>query len=109
MAMEHEDCVLGSRLAIWVLEEAELKVYLTASTEVRAQRIQKREGGTFEERLHETRVRDANDTARYRRIYGIDNTDPSVAHLVIDTDSLTSEEVVQKILDRVARMERLAH
>lgn len=109
MAMEYDNCVLGSRLAIWVLQEADLKVYLTASTEVRASRILKREGGTFEQRYQQTVDRDANDTARYQRIYGIDNTDPSVADLVIDTDSLTSDDVVQVILDRVAQMDRNGH
>lgn len=102
MALEQTDCVLGSRLAIWMLKEADLKVYLTASSEERASRILKREGGTFEQRLEETVTRDANDTARYKRIYGIDNTDPSVADLVIETDELLSEEVADLILEAVA-------
>ena len=33
MAMAIPDCVLGSRLAIWMLEKADLKVYLTATAE----------------------------------------------------------------------------
>lgn len=102
MALERPDCVLGSRLAIWMLKEADLKVYLTASTEERASRILKREGGTFEQRLEETVTRDANDTARYKRIYGIDNTDPSVADLVIETDELSSDEVADVVLKAVA-------
>ena len=44
MAMEGS-CVLGSRLAVWMLKEADLKVYLCASPEVRAERIRIREGG----------------------------------------------------------------
>ncbi len=59
MALARKDCVLGSRLAIWVLKEADLKVYLTASSEVRARRIQVREGGSLEQRLDETMRRDA--------------------------------------------------
>lgn len=38
-----ESCVLGSRLAIWMLKEADLKVYLAADDDVRAQRILNRE------------------------------------------------------------------
>ena len=38
MAMEKKDCILASRLAIWMLEKADLKVYLTATAETRAQR-----------------------------------------------------------------------
>ena len=48
MALEQESCVLGSRLAIWVLKEADLKVYLEASLEVRVARIRRREGGSLE-------------------------------------------------------------
>lgn len=103
MALEQPDCVLGSRLAIWVLEEADLKVYLTASTAERASRILRREGGTFEQRLQETVTRDTNDTARYKRIYGIDNTDPSIADVVITTDELSSDEVASLILEEVER------
>ena len=104
MALEQPNCVLGSRLAIWMLKEADLKIYLTASSEERASRILKREGGTFEQRLEETLRRDENDTARYKRIYGIDNTDPSVADMVIQTDELESDEVAQMILERVKQL-----
>jgi len=98
MALARKDCVLGSRLAIWVLKEADLKVYLTASSEVRARRIRVREGGSLEQRLDETLCRDARDSARYMRIYGIDNSDTDAAHLVIDTDGKSPEEICEKIV-----------
>ncbi|MDD3823268.1 MAG: AAA family ATPase [Sphaerochaetaceae bacterium] len=101
MALAHEHCVLGSRLAIWMLKEADLKVYLTATDEERAQRILRREGGSFSERLAQTKSRDRNDTARYMRIYGIDNTDPAVADMVIDTEGLSPEQIASLIIDRV--------
>ena len=102
MAMAVPDCVLGSRLAIWMLREADLKVYLTASAETRARRILKREGGTFEERYRETVERDNHDSARYMKIYGIDNTSAEeVADLVISTDDKTPEEIVSIIASRV--------
>ncbi len=103
MAMSQENCVLGSRLAIWMLKEADLKIYLTATTKVRSTRIHKREGGTLEERLEQTSRRDEKDTARYKRIYGIDNSDTSVADLVIDTDGLGPIEVVDIILEEIAK------
>lgn len=99
MAMRTENSILGSRLAIWNMQEADLKVYLTASDEERARRITKREGGTIEEQLEITRRRDTNDTERYKRIYGIDNNDTSVADLVIDTEGKTPEEIVDIILN----------
>lgn len=101
MALKETDCVLGSRLAIWMLKEADLKIYLQASLEERVRRIHIREGGSKEERLRETRRRDAYDTARYKRIYGIDNTDPSVADLVIETDLLSPEQVAETIVKEI--------
>ena len=100
MAMGEKDCVLGSRLAIWMLGKADYKVYLRAKGETRAARIFKREGGSLEERFKETERRDRNDSTRYKRIYGIDNDKPElVADLIIDTDELTPENIVDKIIE----------
>ena len=102
MAMALPDCVLGSRLAIWMLRDADLKVYLTASAETRASRILKREGGTFEERYNQTVNRDNHDSARYMKIYGIDNTKAEeVADIVIATDDKSPEEIVDIIIKAV--------
>ena len=106
MAMAVPDCVLGSRLAIWMLRDADLKVYLTASAETRARRILKREGGTFEQRYNQTVGRDSHDSARYMRIYGIDNTSAEeVADIVIATDERTPEEIASIIIDAVRSKE----
>ena len=105
MAMNAENCVLGSRLAIWMLKEADLKVYLTASAETRANRILKREGGTFEERYAQTVRRDNNDSGRYMEVYGIDNSKADeVADLIIATDDKTPEEIVNIIMEKVSKI-----
>lgn len=105
MAMAQTNCVLGSRLAIWMLKEADLKVYLTAATEVRAERIFLREGGSFIQRLEETEKRDKHDSARYQRIYGIDNSDHSLADLVIETDSISPQEISELIVAKVKTLQ----
>ena len=105
MAMEKENCILASRLAVWMLKDADLKVYLTASPETRAKRIQKREGGSLEQRMQETVGRDAKDSARYRVVYGIDNSHPEdVCDMVIATDDLNPEEIVSLILEKIAEI-----
>jgi cytidylate kinase len=88
LAREGGGCVLGSRLAIWMLPEADLKVYLRASSATRAGRIKNREGGSLAEVEAFTEERDRQDRERYIRIYGIDNDDYSFADLIIDTDEL---------------------
>ena len=101
MAMEKANCILGSRLAIWMLKDADFKVYLKASDEERARRITKREGGSYEQRLKQTQARDGHDSARYKRIYGIDNDDTSSADLVIDTEGRTPESIVDEIVKAI--------
>ena len=104
MAMAVPDCVLGSRLAIWMAEKADLKVYLRATPETRAKRIFKREGGSYEERYAETVRRDKANTKRYMDIYGIDNTKPeSVADIIIDTDDKTPEEIASIIISEAGK------
>ena len=80
------------------------KVYLYAPLEVRARRIQKREGGRFEEILEETRERDRRDAGRYLALYGIDiDRYEEVADLVIDTTELTPEEITERIVASVQK------
>ena len=97
------NCVLGSRLAIWMVDFADLKVFLEASIETRASRIVKREGGTFQERYDETAARDESDTNRYKQLYGIDNNQHSFADMIIDTALLTPDQIVDLIAAEVKR------
>lgn len=91
------DCVIGSRLAIWLLKDASLSVFLHATPETRARRIWTREGGRFEDVLAFTQFRDAQDTARYREIYGIDNNEYGFADLAINTERLGPSGIVDLI------------
>lgn len=92
------NCVLGSRLAVWLLQEADLKVFLTASPEVRAARIFQREGGTLSQQSEQTRLRDERDRERYRRLYQIDHDSYSFCDLIINTDGFSAEAVAEMIV-----------
>ncbi len=96
LAMEG-DSILGSRLAIWMLKEADLKIFLTASPEIRASRIHQREGGVFQDRMNETSERDKRDHARYLKLYEIDNNEYSFSDLVINTDRMDPQQIVEII------------
>jgi cytidylate kinase len=101
IALEDGGCVLGSRLAIWMLKEADLKVYLRAKPLTRAERIRKREGGSLEEVARFTAGRDRQDRERYLQLYNIDNDDYSFADLVIDTDEIDAGSIAALIVDMV--------
>jgi cytidylate kinase len=101
LARESAGCVLGSRLAIWLLVEADLKVYLRATPETRARRIMEREGGSLASVAAFTAERDRQDHERYLSIYNIDNDDYAFADLVIDTDETEPSQIVRLITERI--------
>jgi cytidylate kinase len=105
LARENGGCVLGSRLAIWMLEEADLKVYLTASAEIRAARIAKREGGSIEAVAAFTAERDRQDHNRYLRIYNIDNDNYQLVDMLINTNKLEPDEIVQMIVAEAEKIQ----
>ncbi len=100
-----ESCILGSRLAIWMLKEANLKVYLLADPEVRAKRILNREGGNLQEIIDFTSMRDNEDSRRYMKLYQIDNSNYEFADLIIDTSVNTPEQIVNIILEKLESMD----
>jgi cytidylate kinase len=93
------DTVLGSRLAIWMLDDADFRVYLDARLDVRGERIHKREGGDLEQIRSRTTQRDQRDHDRYLRLYGIDNNKYQFVDLVVDTEDRTPEEIADLIIE----------
>ena len=98
------NCVLGSRLAIWLLDDADFKVYLYASVKIRAERVHKREGGDYSQVLEKTIRRDMSDTRRFKELYNIDNESYDFADLIIDVSSISAEETVDIILNKAAML-----
>jgi len=103
LARKGGGCVLGSRLAIWMLPEADLKVYLTATPEIRAKRIQSREGGSLDHIAEFTADRDKHDHERYLKIYNINNDDYSFADIIINSDDINPTEITEMIVAELNR------
>ena len=88
--------IIESRLSGWwahLMEVDCLRVWVNVSPEECARRIQKREGGNFEDRLVLSQQRQIDDKERYRILYDIDLDDMSPYSLIIDTDDISAEEV----------------
>ena len=77
------------------------KIYLYASPEVRMARIGVREGDSFEKAMADTIERQASEAKRYMMYYNIDINDMSVYDLIVNTDDLTPDEVLELILDAI--------
>src|SRR5262249_21508048 len=95
--------VLEGRLAGFVtLQEAvdALKVWLTASDEVRARRVAQREGKDWAAVAQQNRSRQVSDSKRYREIYGFDLNDTSIYDLILNSDDQGPEALADQILAR---------
>ncbi len=92
-AEQEKDCVVGTRLAGWVIDHVDLRVWLHASPEARAWRIAKREGKPFKAVLEYTNKRDKENALRYRKHYGIDLNDRDGYDLIVNTEYLTADQV----------------
>jgi cytidylate kinase len=84
-----------------MLHDADLRVYLTASEDIRSRRIMNREGGSLGDIMAFTAMRDAEDSRRYKELYNIDNNEYSFADLVINVESICPEEIVRIILEKL--------
>ena len=86
IAAEREDVVLESRLAGWMAGEyADIKLWLTAPLDARADRIAQRENKPFQQARTETEERSESEAQRYNDYYDIDFDDLSIYDLSINT------------------------
>lgn len=107
IARANEDIILESRLSAYMLSRNGIpafKMYLDASPEVRMERIGVREGESFEEACAKTVERQASEAKRYMMYYGIDVNDLSVYDLVLNTDAMDPDQVLQAILDALGAL-----
>jgi predicted cytidylate kinase len=101
VASKNTDIILESRLSAYMLTKNNIpafRVYLWASPEIRIKRVGIREGESLEEVYRHTIERQSSEAKRYKMYYGIDIEDKSVYDLVINTDELNPDQVVDRII-----------
>ena len=92
--------IIESRLSGWWAHKNSLnclRVWVNVSEQERAKRIQKREGGDFDDCLRASQNRQRDDMERYSILYGINLDDMSAYNLVIDADEKDELEVFQAV------------
>ena len=94
----------GRDTATKVLPEADLKVFLTASPNVRAQRRLKQieESGQkadFNKVLEEVEIRDSRD--RERKIDPLVENPQDLGYFVLDDSNMSEEETINSIIDQI--------
>lgn len=98
------DVVIDAQLGAWLLKnEADVKLLLVASDEIRFKRIAGRDRLSFETAKRETLAREQIQRDRYMKYYGIDVTDQSIYDLRIDTGLQSKDKTKMTIIEAVRR------
>ncbi len=100
IAKEKDNIILEGRLSGFLVD-ADLKVWLKAPVEVRAERIAQREGKPDSTAMAETSEREQCERERYLNYYNIDINDLSVYDLVIDSSKWSPEEINEIVVKAV--------
>ncbi|MFX0076557.1 MAG: (d)CMP kinase [Candidatus Hermodarchaeota archaeon] len=95
--------IIDSQLSAHILKSvANFKIQLNCPLEVRVRRMADRDNTSYEEKLKETSIREKSELERFKKLYNIDLSDSKSTKeffdLVINTEHLTIEEIVDKIL-----------
>ncbi|HJJ28828.1 MAG TPA: AAA family ATPase [Methanocorpusculum sp.] len=88
-----ENIVIESRLAGYMVSNADLRILLFASPECRAARIAEREGISYDVSYAQTIAREASEAKRYMDYYSIDINDQSIYDLIISSETFGIEEL----------------
>ncbi|MEM2251067.1 MAG: AAA family ATPase [Candidatus Hadarchaeales archaeon] len=89
--------LVDARLAGWLVENADLKILLTAPLETRVKRIAEREGRLYKDVLRETVKREKSEEKRFKKFYGIDLSDYSPYDIVLNTEKISIEKMKEII------------
>ncbi|SEL48195.1 (d)CMP kinase [Haloferax larsenii] len=102
IALERDDVLLESRLAGWLAgDAADLRFWLDAPVDVRAERIADREDKPVDVAREETVTREASEAKRYMEYYNIDYSDLSIYDISLNTARWGENEVSEIITSAV--------
>ena len=95
IAQERDDVLLESRLAGWLAgDAADIRIWLDAPLNIRAERIADREGKDVDVAREETDRREASEAKRYHEYYNIDIRDRGIYDIVYNTARWSPEGVL---------------
>jgi len=99
---EKGNIILDSWTMPYLYKGKAFRVWLSASAEVRAKRVSKRDNLEYEKVLAKIKERDSQTKSLYETLYNFSMGDNlEVFDLVIDTDNVSQEKVFEKVLDKI--------
>lgn len=101
IAKNRDNIILEGRLTGHLIPEADLKIWLYAPPEIRAQRIAQRENKNTQQALREIQTREACEAERYKKYYNINIKDLSIYDIKINTATHTPQETTEIVLKKL--------
>jgi len=106
---EKGSIIVDSQLSGHLLKSiANFKVHLTCPINVRIKRMASRDQTSYNEKLKETTIREKSELERFKKLYNIDLSDRKSTEeffdLIIDTEHLSVQEIVDKILKELKKI-----
>jgi len=101
--------IVDSQLSGYFLKSiADFKILLTCPLETRVKRMAERDNTDYEKKLKETKLRETSELKRFKQLYNIDLNDEEeltlLYDLVINTETLSIEEILEKILSAIEKL-----
>ncbi len=94
--------VIVSKLGVAMIKDADLKVFLTAPKDIRAQRYANRDKIPIAEATKELDEKERLERESWKHMYGLDYLDQEkMADLVIDTSAKTPDIIVGEIITKL--------
>ncbi len=100
--VEKGPCVVTTWLGPWMILDADLRVWISASQHARAARLAGRDAMTHEQALAHLAERDASNRTRYLDVYRIDIYDHSDFDIVLNSEKFKPEQVADIIIEAAA-------
>lgn len=97
LAESSENLIIEGRLSAYFVE-ADLRLWLIAPLDVRAERISQRESKTVDLAKEEIKIREDSEALRYLEIHNIDINNMDIYDLIINTDSFDPNSITEIIL-----------
>lgn len=107
---KNDDIVVESRLAGWLCHSNSIdsfRIFIDAPLDTRVERVSGREKSNFARTRDLVSEREESEIRRYREFYDLDYREPEFYDLIINTDGLSVEQVVNKIYERIRLTGRL--
>jgi len=89
--------VLVGRVAAFVAgNHADWRIFVDCPLKIKAERVAKREHESTEKAKREILTRDKRDAKRYKRLYGVNDSDTRIYDIIINTGQISKEELIER-------------